>query len=274
MRIVGGTYVERCAFPRHDEMVGSGRRAAATLADSGTDIILTSARHASEAMVAAVAAGTYRVTADWVDRSRPVKFSYFTPLNAPTIDGFGAELAAPIDVSGDVVLTFGLIETSSVKVTGKRVFVDPQRPRNLTADDLPDVTASQTIWTLNERETRQLGGTMDVEAAARKLIDNRHLAAVVTKRGPRGVLVTTAGGPQEPVGACITETVFPIGSGDVFAAAFAWSWVEMMDVPLVRSYGHDQPVSRRNQSLPASTRGKPGGLVGVGTRVVRGSEAP
>ena len=224
MHIVGGTYAERCAFPRHDEMAGSGMRAAATLADSGTDIILTSARHESEAKVAAVTAGTYRVTADWVDRSRPVRFSYFTPLNAPTIDGFGAELAVPVDVSGDVVLSFGLIETGLVKVSGKRVVVDPQRPRNLTEDDLPDVLADETIWTLNERETRQLGGTVDVETAAHKLVAERHLKAVVTKRGPRGVLVTTSGGRQVPVNACVTETVFPIGSGDVFAAAFAWAW--------------------------------------------------
>jgi hypothetical protein len=224
MRIVGGTYAERCAFPRHDELVGSGMRAAATLAGSGTDIVLTSARHPSEATVAAVTAGTYGVTAEWVDRSRVVKFSYFTPLNAPTIDGFGAELASEVNVSGDVVLTFGLIETGGVTVTGRRVVVDPQRPRNLTEEDLPDVSADEVIWTLNERETRQLGGTMDVEVAARKLVEDRHLAAVVTKRGPRGVLVTTADGHQVPVGACVTERVFPIGSGDVFAAAFAWSW--------------------------------------------------
>lgn len=224
MRIVGGTYAERCAFPRHDEIAGSGMRAAATLAGSGEDIVLTSARHASEATVAAVTAGTYGVTVEWVDRSRAVTFSYFTPLNAPTIDGFGAELATDIDGSGDVVLTFGLIESGAVKVTGKRVVVDPQRPRNLTEDDLPDVSADEVIWTLNERETRQLGATMDVEAAARQLLEDRGLAAVVTKRGPRGVLVTTAGGHQVPVGACVSERVFPIGSGDVFAAAFAWAW--------------------------------------------------
>lgn len=224
MNIVGGTYSERCAFPRHDEMAGSGMRAAATLAGSGTDVILTSARHASEAVAAAVTAGTYQVTANWVDRSRPVSFSYFTPLNAPTIDGFGAELAEPLNVSGEVVLTFGLIERGSVKVSGKRVVVDPQRPRNLTEDDLPEVLADETIWTLNERETRQLGFTTDLEKAAHRLIAEKHLAAVVTKRGPRGVLVTTAGGDQVPVNACVTEKVFPIGSGDVFAAALAWAW--------------------------------------------------
>lgn len=223
MRIVGGTYEERCAFPRHHETVGSGMRAAAALTSTGDDIQLTSARHPSEEQVVAVTAGTYGISGEWGDRTRPVSFSYFTPLNAPTVDGIGATITSDIDVEGDVVLAFGFIESGNVKVSGRRVVVDPQRPRNLTEDDLPDVTADEVVWTLNERETRQLGRDSDVAVAAQCLLTERGLAGVVTKRGPRGVLVTTKDF-QQPVGACVTDSVFPIGSGDVYASALTWAW--------------------------------------------------
>lgn len=223
MRVVGGTYKEQCAFPRHDETIGSGMRAAAALTSTGDDISLTSARHPSEEKVVAVTAGTHGVTGEWLDRTRAVSFSYFTPLNAPTIDGIGARLSADIHAEGDVVLAFGFIESGNVTVSGQRVVVDPQRPRNLTEEDLPTVQADEVVWTLNERETRQLGYEDDLAVAAKRLVADRGLAGVVTKRGPRGVLVTTKHF-QEPVGACVTDTVFPIGSGDVYASALTWAW--------------------------------------------------
>ncbi|MDV8008960.1 PfkB family carbohydrate kinase [Rhodococcus sp. IEGM 1318] len=225
MRIVGGTYREQCAFPSHHEFAGSGMRAAAALAESGADVLLTSAIQESEQTEAEVVAATFGVTAEWGMRTRSVSFSYFTPLNAPVIGGIGSRLQQDIEVSDDVVLAFGLIESGQVKVTGRRVVVDPQRPRNLTEEDLPVVSADQQAWALNEREVRQLAGVEDVRVAAKLLIEGRGLSVVVTKCGPRGALVTTAD-YQEEVGACVTESVFPIGSGDVFASAFAWAWGE------------------------------------------------
>ena len=223
MRVIGGTYREQCAFPRHDETIGSGMRAAAALTSTGDDIVLASARHPSEEDVVAVTAGTHGVSAEWLDRTRTVSFSYFTPLNAPTMAGIGARLSAEIYGEGDVVLAFGLIESGNVTVAGRRVVVDPQRPRNLTEEDLPTVRADEVVWTLNERETRQLGLEDDVATAAKRLVADRGLTGVVTKRGPRGVLVTTENF-QVPVGACVSERVFPIGSGDVFASALTWAW--------------------------------------------------
>lgn len=226
MKIVGGTYREQCANPRYDGLVGSGVRAAASLAASGSDIQLTTAVHKSEELEAGVVADTLYINVDTVERTRPVTFTYFTPLNSPVVGGFGARLKENISVEDDAVLLFGLIENGKVRARGRRVVVDPQRPRNLTDEDLPNVDADQQAWALNERETTQLAGIQDVFAAASRLVAERGLSVVITKRGPQGALVTTADGHQVEVGACVTDSVFPIGSGDVFAATFAWGWAD------------------------------------------------
>lgn len=227
MRIVGGTYTETCANPEFDFLAGSGMRAAATLTESGTDIALTTARRDLESQVADItAAGLGVRDVDWIHRSRSVGFSYFTPMGAPLISGAGAQLEQSISVEDDSVLVFGMIEAGRVEVHGKRVVLDPQRPRGLEDDDLPAIKADETVWTLNERETTQLASTTDVALGARALVEKHNLAAAVTKRGPRGALVTTRDGHQVEIGACRTSHVFPIGSGDVFAAAFAWAWAE------------------------------------------------
>ncbi|MCZ1075605.1 PfkB family carbohydrate kinase [Rhodococcus sp. A5(2022)] len=253
MRIIGGTYREQCAFPSHHELIGSGMRAAAALAGSGIEVLLTSAIHESEQIEADVVAATYGVTANWQMRTRSVSFSYFTPLNAPVISGIGSRLQQGIDESDDVVLAFGMIESGHVKVAGRRVVVDPQRPRNLTEEDLPAVSADEQAWTLNEREVQHLTGVQDVSEGAKRLIADRGLSVVVTKRGPRGALVTTAG-YQETVGACVTESVFPIGSGDVYASAFAWAWgvegADPVEAATIASNAAAQWCETRNYPIP------------------------
>jgi hypothetical protein len=232
VRIVGGAYRERCANPRYDALVGSGVRAAASLVASGSDVQLTTAIHESEQLEAGVVADTLSVNITMVERTRPVSFAYFTPLNAPVIGGLGSRMTNNINVDDDAVLLFGLIESGQVRAKGRRVVVDPQRPRNLTEEDLPEVEADEQAWALNERETTQLAGIQDVFAAARRLVAARGLSVVVTKRGPQGALVTTADGQQVEVGACVTESVFPIGSGDVFAGTFAWAWADQQLDPV------------------------------------------
>lgn len=207
-------------------LAGSGMRAAATLAASGTTIQLVSAVSSHEFDVADITAGTLDVNVDWATtRTRGVGFSYFTPLGAPLIEGAGSRLDDSINVADDVVLAFGMIEAGEVSVEARRAIVDPQRPRSLSDEDLPKVRAQETAWTLNERETRLLaGGATNVKDGALALQRRFDLDVVVTKRGPRGALVTTRDGSQVEVGAYMTRRVFPIGSGDVFAAAFAWAW--------------------------------------------------
>lgn len=226
MLVVGGTYKEVCENPRSNTVGGSGLRAAAALRDVAPSVRLISAAAGSEREPLEYAAGALDVDVNFRVRTRPVGFSYFTPLTAPTIGGVGSALSEPIQVDApdECVLVFGLVESGPVRVRGRRVVLDPQKPRGLYADDLPDVSGEQVAWVLNERETRALAGNVtDVAKAARELLTEKKLDVIVTKLGARGALVTTAE-LQKPVGAFRTNRVYPIGSGDVFGAAFAWAW--------------------------------------------------
>lgn len=235
MLVVGGTYNEICENPRSNTVGGSGLRAAAALTEVVPSIRLISAAEKSERETLEYSAGALEVEPDFRVRSRPVGFSYFTPLTAPTIGGVGSALEKAIEVNepNECVLVFGLVESGRVEVTGRRVILDPQKPRGLYADDLPDVSGEQVAWVLNERETRQLAGNVpDIAKAARDLLGEKKLDVIVTKLGPRGALVTTEAG-QEAIGAFRTNRVYPIGSGDVFGAAFAWAWGDQEMEPLV-----------------------------------------
>lgn len=239
MKIVGGTYTERCDNPEFDNLAGSGLRAAAALTHAaeaaGDRVELVTACHPYERKVADMTAAGLNLGADavtWLTRTRPVGFSYFTPITAPTVNGMGARLV-PDDFGdgsvtvddGDLTLVFGMMEEPDINVTSDRVVLDPQRPRELLSSHLPKVKAAQTAWTLNERETRQLAGVgrRPLEEMSRLLLDKYDLDVVVTKRAARGALVTTRD-IQVPIGAFRTNSVFSIGSGDIFASAFAWAW--------------------------------------------------
>ena len=240
MKIVGGTYTERCDNPEFDNLAGSGLRAAAALTHAavaaGRQLELLTACHPAERPVADITAVGLDLDPNaiiWRERTRPVGFSYFTPITAPTVNGVGARLIADdfgdedsviVDES-DLTLIFGMMEEPRISVTSERVVLDPQRPRELRSVHLPKVSAREKAWTLNERETRQLAGVggLTIEDLSRRLVHDNDLDVVVTKRGPRGALVTTPD-LQMAVGAFRTSSVFPIGSGDIFAAAFAWAW--------------------------------------------------
>ncbi len=228
MRIVGGTYRERCLVPARDTLVGSGVRAAAIVRPIDPNVILSTAveRAAQEEFDAVTEA--VGVHAQPVARDESVEFSYFTPLSAPAINGARSR-HAEIRVADGAVLVFGLIERGDIVVEAGSLVLDPQQPRDLVALDLSTLTFDRLAIVANRAETLALGGSTaeDEEEmltdAARRLIERYGAEVVVTKRAAQGALVTTAESVDR-VGVFPSERVYPIGSGDVFAAGFAWAW--------------------------------------------------
>jgi len=76
---------------------------------------------------------------------------------------------------------------------------------------------------LNSAEARKLGQADDVVEAARMIAETNDLEAVVVKCGPWGAVVYE-NGRNERIPAYATHSIWPIGSGDVFAAVFAARW--------------------------------------------------
>ncbi|CPU63358.1 sugar kinase%2C ribokinase [Mycobacteroides abscessus] len=113
-----------------------------------------------------------------------------------------------------------MVEKTRWTVSATWAVVDPQHQP--LPDALERVSAARVAVVLNEHEIRTQANNDDLNEAAQFVLQ---LGAdvVVIKQGARGGLVATMTGVT-PFGACPTETVDPIGSGDAFTAGFAHAW--------------------------------------------------
>ena len=220
MKILGGSYRETCEVPESDVVAGSGLRAAGAVAAVAMPTLHTAVDDALQVDVEAVAGGL-RVRLDWVERDQPVGFRYFTPMSNPTIDGPGAAAEA-LRVEGDAVLAFGMVEAGERSVDCSRLVVDPQRPRDLSRLDLGPYRYGQLALICNSNEIRAVDGVADPVEAAVAARARYGADVVVVKRGAVGATIVTA--DVTHVGPHPTMSVWPIGSGDVFAGAFAHCW--------------------------------------------------
>lgn len=224
MKILGGTYQEICAVPEFQLLRGSGLRAALALRELGDTELFTAVDERDRETLASIC-GALGMAVSRVERNESVSFDYFTPLSPPAINGCLAPVEGSLDVSGEQVLVFGMVEDVRLRVEAERVVFDPQRPRERGTIDLSWLEADEWALVANVAETVALGRDANVEVAARTAREATGASVVVTKRGALGALVTEAAA-QTPVEPFPTKRVRPVGSGDVFAAAFAHHWCE------------------------------------------------
>ena len=220
MKVLGGSYRESCEVPRCDAVAGSGLRAAGAVAAAVEPTLHTAIDESFRADVEAVAGGLH-VCLEGVERDQPVGFRYFTPLSNPAIDGPGAAADA-LRVDGDVVLAFGMIESGERSVECDRLVIDPQRPRDLGGLDLDPYRCGHFALVCNANEIQALGGATDLVQAAKATRSRYDADVVVVKRGAVGAMVVT--NHVKHIGPHPTMSVWPVGSGDVFAGAFAHCW--------------------------------------------------
>lgn len=220
--IVGGLYRESCEVPSWSKTFGSGGRAAAALANLAPETNLhTFADRGFEADYAHLQ--DLGVSLNLYSSAERVAFSYFHPLSKPHMSrtGLGNEGSSVISVEARTVLRFGMIEGDAV-VKAARAVYDPQ----IGSADAPysqNGSAAETLAVvLNEQEAEKSGG-------ASALISKGHADVVVLKRGPSGASVLSSQ-REANIPAYWASSVFKIGSGDVFSAAFAYYWGhEQMD---------------------------------------------
>jgi hypothetical protein len=220
--IAGGFYREKCRFPFSDEIWGSGGRAAAAIGALGLDVTLvTLADQETEPNLASIAEVIgFKYSAGRI--SQTVSFHYDHGLSVPIIWPPPHTLNhMKLQASAECVLQFGMLD-ANVEVKAATAVYDPQEPvspRHLQASCKP----ARLAYVLNESEARKLGASANAEDAARRIASDSKAQVVVVKRGARGVLVLE-GDQFNSLPAFETKTVWPIGSGDVFAAVFAAQW--------------------------------------------------
>ncbi|MDO8773414.1 MAG: PfkB family carbohydrate kinase [Burkholderiaceae bacterium] len=226
MDVVGGTYEEWCLRPSWHEVFGSaGRATSAIAAMMGPGKLTlhsyTDARTRPVLEARCALEGT-RLVSTVVPAT--CSFRYIHALHRPEIEGPRSAYCS-IVVKAESILRFGMLEGDAV-VRGKRVVYDPQGSVTTAPFSANGSSADELFVVLNEREAlamTQLGEGATALELAQAACDLQRARGVVLKRGPLGALVLD--GPQwTEVPAFQTDTVWKIGSGDVFAGIFALSW--------------------------------------------------
>lgn len=224
VEVVGGVYIELCMQPVWHQLLGSAGRAARALSTTAAKVTLHTYVDAQNRRSLETLCAGWQVSLSAGAVNQTTSFNYVHPLSVPTIvpAPYVAPLAASIQVAGDVVLRFGILEGDAI-VQGKRVVYDPQSAYNPVLFGENGSTAGTLAVVANGNEVRRLSCQQDVEAGARDILQRDKAAVVVVKRGSKGALVVTPTAIHD-VPAYRSGSVFSIGSGDMFAAAFTRFW--------------------------------------------------
>lgn len=233
MIIVGGCYSERCRYPKWDRLFGSGLRAALAVSQISPRSKLYS--YASEefgqdvlATLIATEIQTTLIESNWEGH-----FEWLHPFEIVDMTTSPEPKFPPIEVSGDVVLRFGMVE-GDARVTGRRVVYDPQSPRPEAFEKNGSRAEKLAIIMSRQELVRMMLGSeanpADHRAVERAAVDFRAIydgssVSLLLKDGFGGVSLYVGEAPIE-IKSYAVESFFKIGSGDVFAAAFAHAWGE------------------------------------------------
>ena len=223
MTVVGGVYRERCRLPYNsDETWGSGGRAAAVIAGLGIATTLHTAVDSETEGLLASLAQTFQFETVTTNVAATRQFQYDHALSSPVIwPPIGQGETVRISFETENALVFGMLE-ASVEVRAERVVYDPQNP--VAPEHFKAAGSSPRIaYVLNSVEAQKLASIENSEQAAIKIASESGAEVVVIKRGARGALVCTKG-RCDRIPAYRTQRIWPIGSGDVFAAVFAARW--------------------------------------------------
>jgi hypothetical protein len=232
--IVGGTYDEHCFEPYWKERFGSGLRACwaiNALAFYDKEIEFhTYADTSTTAYLKMLPPTPFtKLFATHIEES--IQFYYDHPLISPRIyprpDTIN-KAANILQAEGDNVLFYGFLE-GHASVKGKKVVYDPQSPVMPIPFSKTNSKADDLAYVINIREATRLSGREDISEIKKYFFNEEQATVLVLKMGPKGALVVTSDGTETLIPVYKTNSVWPIGSGDIFAAVFAFHWFNTGD---------------------------------------------
>jgi hypothetical protein len=224
LKIAGGIYREICQFPERREILGSGGRAAAALAEFDVHVALHAFVPQELEQEVRLNLAIYDIELFPAPTKHLIAFRWLHGLASPqqepllTVD----DLAGTLHASGDLVLRYGMVEGSAVVDADVAVY-DPQAPLHAKYFTENGSKARRLAYVINSVEARLLTGSADPFEQLAKIHTNEKAAVVVLKQGPHGALVSD-GTNVRRIPCYKTENVWSIGSGDVFSATFTYFW--------------------------------------------------
>lgn len=232
IHVIGGCYREICMSPEVTQFYGSAGRAATALAARTPAVRLhtfvgpRSARDARK--LAALGGVELAPTAVAMD----VTFGYVHPLQSsytfPVRGTFQTTARLHVDVPDDTALVFGAFEGRG-SAYAKTLIYDPQDGiMPIPYGESGCKAINRLAILMNAGEALKTTGLETVDAAGRRILADNDATVVIVKSGAQGALIFEAGIDQPTaVPAYFSKTMFGVGSGDIFAAAFAYYWGEL-----------------------------------------------
>ena len=229
LTIVGGIYREKCVRPQWDCVYGSAGRAASAIVRLGGQVELHGYVDAELGQVMTARAAEEGFSLQTTELPRSAIFSYSHGLSVPQY--YQPERQPDLRVRSEKVLRFGMIEGTAVVDADYAVF-DPQNVCGPEGFAENGSKAKHLALVLNSYEASGMLGEYNLppDVITRRLAEEHGAEVVVLKRGPKGAVVYYEGEHRQ-VPAFSTERVWKIGSGDQFAANFAYAWMEELRHP-------------------------------------------
>lgn len=226
--IVGGTYTERCLHPHFSEKYGSGLRACHAIRNFDNTIKIDFHTYIpdSEKLNFSILETTLGIKIFPNPTPQNIVFYYDHPLRTPVIYPRPDLIKASKDIvfEADNILYYGMME-GKAQVKGKRVVYDPQSPVKPVSFLSTGSTADELVVVVNIAEANIIVGSRDETLIKKYFFEEENAAALVLKMGPKGAKVFIANGQEYLIPVYKTSAVWSIGSGDVFAAIFAYQWM-------------------------------------------------
>ena len=222
--VVGGVYGERCAFPLWDEVYGSGGRAAAGLSSHVDGVRLHTVLPPEQKDAVEARLSGFGVEVAARKGKQLIGFDYLHCLSDPVVTPHVPDIRqqARLHVDAEFAVLFGMMECAATVDADVCVY-DPQSPTRPTGFRESGSRANRLAFVANAHEIARLTQKEGTEAA-REVLVRENAEVVVVKRGIGGALVVDHNGGETTIAAYTTKRVFTIGSGDIFAAAFALAW--------------------------------------------------
>jgi hypothetical protein len=153
-----------------------------------------------------------------------LSFSYFHPLSPALLFPGKPAQNKPLRVTGDIALRFGFVEGDAI-ITANYAVYDPQGGPPLEKFEKNGSKARHLAYVLNENEISALTQKSSLTEAVGVLLRGS-TEVVIVKKGPQGATVFQKNSRAKNVPAYQSQSVFKVGSGDVFSAIFALEWAE------------------------------------------------
>lgn len=235
MIVIGGTYDEYCFEPRWEKKFGSGLRACWVLdrLNPGRDISYFTFGDEPTTQYLQQVSEEIKLNYTVSSIAHAVKFRYDYPLADPVVIPRPDTLNSQennIKVSGNNILFYGMIEGGAT-VSGDKVIYDPQSPSNPLPFSATGSIAKHLAVVINIVEAKKIVGIKEtnIEKIEDFFFNQEGAEVLIIKMGAKGALVKTKEGKEEIIPVYETKSIWPIGSGDVFAASFAHHWIELDD---------------------------------------------